>query len=90
MPQGWLDLLPGCSGKACSNWLQARDDEFDSGVEWRHWARSTAGGTPPGVQDPRDVTTVRRRKLPDEQPKLIAPYLSIGEYGPALSGCGIG
>ncbi|MFG2028530.1 hypothetical protein [Streptomyces sp. NPDC048825] len=32
MPQERLDLLPGCSGKAYSDWLQARGDELGNGV----------------------------------------------------------
>lgn len=40
MPHERVDLLPCSSGKAYSDWLQARGIELGNGVAWQHWTRS--------------------------------------------------
>nr|WP_246568520.1 hypothetical protein [Streptomyces flaveus] len=82
MPQERLGLLPGCSGKAYSDWLQARGDELGNGVAWRHWTRSRPEERRRPSGGSGRKTTVTRRQLTDEQRRLIAPFLPIGKYGP--------
>ncbi len=82
MPQQRLGLLPGCSDKAYSDWLQARGDELGNGVAWRHWTRSQPEERRRPSGGSGRKTTVTRRQLTDAQGRLIAPFLPMGKHGP--------